>query len=247
MKIFFHKNFYQVYTSDPAADAGRMEAVVDAIEAQNEFVTPSPAAEEDILLAHTKEHLEDVKKEGLFPIASLAAGAAIETAESGLVAPAFGLIRPPGHHASAGSCWGFCYFSNMAVAMLVLKARKKIKTAYILDIDMHFGDGTESILAHNDWVTVHNVETRDRAVYMQEVEDAMNRCKTDIIGISAGFDNHKEDWGGVLLTDDYTEIGRLVKEASVRNQGGCFALLEGGYNHLVLGQNVSALIQGLSV
>jgi acetoin utilization deacetylase AcuC-like enzyme len=66
-----------------------------------------------------------------------------------------------------------------------------------------------------------------------------------VIGISAGFDNHKEDWGQVLSTDDYREIGRIVREASVQRKCGLFAILEGGYNHSVLGRNVMALIEGM--
>lgn len=247
MKIFFHEDFYQVYTSDPAAAAGRMEAVVQAVKEGNDFVPPRPASEKEILLAHTRAHVEEVRRDGLYSIASLAAGAAVQTADTGMTEPVFGLIRPPGHHASAGSCWGFCYFNNMAVAVLALRESKKIETAYILDIDMHFGDGTDNILSRHNWVTVHNVETRDRKRYLQEVEGAMEKCRSDVIGISAGFDNHKEDWGGVLLTADYEHIGHLVKQAAIRNKGGCFALLEGGYNHHVLGQNALALIQGMSL
>ena len=81
---------------------------------------------------------------------------------------------------------------------------------------------------------------------MDEVAKEMSTCRTDIIGISAGFDNHIEDWGGLLLTEDYYHIGRLVKDASARCKGGCFGILEGGYNHSVLGDNVKALLQGLS-
>jgi acetoin utilization deacetylase AcuC-like enzyme len=66
------------------------------------------------------------------------------------------------------------------------------------------------------------------------------------IGISAGFENHRDDWGGLLLTEDYTEIGYMVREAAQRCQGACFGVLEGGYNHSVLGANVRALLQGLS-
>jgi acetoin utilization deacetylase AcuC-like enzyme len=75
----------------------------------------------------------------------------------------------------------------------------------------------------------------------------MKRCQADIIGISAGFDFHERDWGGLLATDDYREIGRLVRAVALRNKGGCFAILEGGYNHSVLGHNVMALIEGLTV
>jgi acetoin utilization deacetylase AcuC-like enzyme len=68
----------------------------------------------------------------------------------------------------------------------------------------------------------------------------------DIIGISAGFDHHEADWGGLLTTSDYREIGRLVREKSRKGGGGCFAILEGGYNQRVLGQNVMALLEGLN-
>jgi acetoin utilization deacetylase AcuC-like enzyme len=37
-----------------------------------------------------------------------------------------------------------------------------------------------------------------------------------------------------------------VKAATTRSGGGCFGILEGGYNHQILGQNVMAMIEGLS-
>jgi len=78
------------------------------------------------------------------------------------------------------------------------------------------------------------------------VEEVMKNCRADLIGISAGFDNHAEDWGGLLNTEDYEEIGYRVRSAADRNEGGCFGILEGGYNHEVLGANVLALIQGMA-
>ena len=67
-----------------------------------------------------------------------------------------------------------------------------------------------------------------------------------MIGVSAGFDNHRQDWGGLLTTEDYADMGRMVRDAARRNGGGCFAVLEGGYNPDVLGRNAVALMQGLS-
>jgi acetoin utilization deacetylase AcuC-like enzyme len=101
-------------------------------------------------------------------------------------------------------------------------------------------------LNRHDWVSVVNIESQSRIGYMQQVEAAMEDCQADLIGISAGFDNHAADWGGLLATKDYKEIGRLVRRASNRNEGGCFGILEGGYNHTVLGENVLALIQGMA-
>ncbi|HOO38035.1 MAG TPA: histone deacetylase family protein [Deltaproteobacteria bacterium] len=247
MKVVFHDDFYQIYTSDPAADAGRMEAVVEVIGPHVEFITAQNASDTDIEAVHTPSQIDYVKRHGLHPIATLAAGGAIQAATIGLDEPCFGLIRPPGHHASANSSWGFCYYNNMAVAIAHLKREGRISSAYVLDIDLHYGDGTVNILGNKDYVTIHNLGTSDRNAYLKEVEAEMEQCTADIIGISAGFDNHRQDWGGVLATEDYHEIGRLVRSAAICNNGGCFAILEGGYNHQVLGHNVLALMEGMSL
>jgi len=246
MKLVFHEDFYEVYTSDPAAAAGRLEAVMNVVGPRVEVVDAVPASETDIAAVHTRTQVDHVKRQGLYPISALAAGGAIQAATLGLEAPAFGLVRPPGHHASSGSSWGFCYFNNMAVALEHLKRTGKIQSAYVLDIDLHFGDGTVDILGGKEYVTIHNCMSGNRDAYIQEVADEMSQCRVDMIGISAGFDNHEEDWGRTLKTDDYREIGRLVSATAQQSGGGCFAILEGGYNHQVLGYNVLALIEGLS-
>ncbi len=235
-----------MYTSDPAAAAGRMEAVVGVIESEVQIVEAEPASESDITAVHSIDQIERVRHGGLYPICALAAGGAIQAAQLAMAEPSFGLIRPPGHHASAGSSWGFCYFNNMAIALESLKRTRKIKSAYVLDIDLHFGDGTHNILEPRGYVTIYNPQARDRKTYLDEIAAEMEKCAVDLIGISAGFDNHVNDWGGLLRTEDYREIGRMVRESANRYGGGCFGILEGGYNHEVLGHNVMALIEGLS-
>jgi len=246
MKVVFHEDFYQVYTGDPAAAPGRMEAVVKTIAPHVGFVSAEPALRQQIAAVHTAMHIQHVENQGLYEIAALAAGGAVQAAQIGLIEPCFSLIRPPGHHASAASAWGFCYFNNMAVALEALHRQKKIVSACVLDIDLHFGDGTVNILKNRNWVTVINVEAHSRSRYLQEVEETLKNCRADLIGISAGFDNHVEDWGGLLYTEDYEEIGCRVRAAAVRKGGGGFAVLEGGYNHQVLGENVLALMQGMA-
>lgn len=246
MKVVFDQLFYSVYASDPAAANGRMEAVIESLPGNSEFVAPEPATREQLELAHTRDHINDVRSEGLYEIAALAAGGAVLSGRMGLTEPCFGLLRPPGHHASAETAWGFCHFNNMAVALLTLKAERLIDTAFILDIDLHYGDGTVNILSDSNWVRICNPVKNNRSDYLDEVKQALYEKDADIIGISAGFDNHMEDWGGLLATEDYFDIGRMAKEAATQFNGGCFAILEGGYNHKVLGQNVTALINGLS-
>jgi acetoin utilization deacetylase AcuC-like enzyme len=245
MEVYFHDAFYQVYTADPAAAAGRMEAVVAALEGEVVFKTIRPAAEIDILRVHSRRHLERVQAEGVFDIAALAAGGAIQAATRAMSEPAFALVRPPGHHASADSCWGFCYFNNMAVALTRLKQEANISRAFVLDFDLHHGDGNVNILGDRPWVTILNPEAATAARYLEITEKALTDEIFDMIGVSAGFDNHVEDWGGLLATDDYYTLGRMVRRAAEDRQAGCFGILEGGYNHDVLGLNVKAFIRGM--
>jgi acetoin utilization deacetylase AcuC-like enzyme len=244
MKVVFHEAFRSSYCSDPAAADGRMDAVLNIIKDHVELAEASPADYEDIAACHTAAHIEAVRCLGLYNISALAAGAAIKAATIGLKEPCFALVRPPGHHASPGSSWGYCYFNNMAIAISKLKKEGKISRASVLDIDLHFGDGTVNILSTKGYVTVFNPYAPDADAYLKKIMDHLEE-DTDIIGISAGFDNHRDDWGSLLSTEDYRKIGQLVRRACRKKRAGCFAIMEGGYNHEVLGHNVLALIEGL--
>ena len=88
MKVVFHEDFRMPYTSDPAAEGGRMEAVEWAIRDRVTWIKAVPAPEEAIAAVHTREHIARVRRDGLYDIAALAAGGAIQAAyevqESGL-------------------------------------------------------------------------------------------------------------------------------------------------------------------
>ena len=245
MKVYFNPDFYAEYTADPAAEAGRMEAIIDTIAPHVELLSFSPATEKDLQTVHPKGHIEGIRSQGLYDIAALAAGGAIQAAATGMDEPSFALIRPPGHHASADSCWGFCFFNNMAVSLYRLHSTGRIETAFILDFDLHYGDGNVNILGHESWVDILNPESFDHQSYLKEVKQALDATTADVIAVSAGFDNHVEDWGSLLSTADYRTMGMWVREAAERNHGGCYGILEGGYNHEVLGGNVLAFLQGL--
>ncbi|OIS93671.1 histone deacetylase family protein [Brucella cytisi] len=55
----------------------------------------------------------------------------------------YALCRPPGHHAYSGKAGGFCYLNNTAIAA-ELAARRGLRVA-IIDVDVHHGNGTQSI------------------------------------------------------------------------------------------------------
>lgn len=69
-------------------------------------------------------------------------------------APAsYALARPPGHHAARDLAGGFCYLNNSAIAAETLRGRHD--RVAILDVDVHHGNGTQSIFyERNDVLTV---------------------------------------------------------------------------------------------
>lgn len=58
--------------------------------------------------------------------------------------PAFGLCRPPGHHAATDQYGGYCFFNNAAIAAQHALNSGMRKVA-ILDVDFHHGNGTQDI------------------------------------------------------------------------------------------------------
>jgi acetoin utilization deacetylase AcuC-like enzyme len=58
---------------------------------------------------------------------------------------AYGLCRPPGHHAARGMLGGYCYFNNAAIVTEWLRREGGARRVAILDIDYHHGNGTQQI------------------------------------------------------------------------------------------------------
>jgi acetoin utilization deacetylase AcuC-like enzyme len=57
---------------------------------------------------------------------------------------AYGLCRPPGHHAARAMFGGYCFFNNAAIAAEEL-ARRTGEPVAVLDVDYHHGNGTQQI------------------------------------------------------------------------------------------------------
>ena len=249
MKVVYHERYREVYSSDPAAMPGRIESVYDELCGRFEFVQPEPAREEDLKLVHGLGHINWVKRHSLtYEIAVLAVGGALKASQLAVNGePTFGLIRPPGHHASRDSSWGFCYFNNVAISAEKLRRENKISEAFILDIDLHYGDGTANIFSGVPQVSYFHVEGGSREEYLDSLVGRLAAVKAcDVVAVSAGFDRHERDWGGLLKTEDYETIGKMIRECAERVcDGRRYAVLEGGYNHKVLGKNVRSLLLGM--
>jgi acetoin utilization deacetylase AcuC-like enzyme len=103
--------------------------------------------------------------EGTFRAAYASAQTAIAGAQDVLAgAPAaFALCRPPGHHAYADRCSGFCYLNNAGIAAEVLRGH--FKRVAIVDFDTHHGDGTQQIFYARADVLYASVHTDPSAYY----------------------------------------------------------------------------------
>ena len=87
------------------------------------------------------------------PIVAGTAAAAREAVDVALTAAdlvldgartAYGLCRPPGHHAGRSLIGGYCFFNNAAIVAESLRARGASRVA-ILDVDFHHGNGTQQL------------------------------------------------------------------------------------------------------
>ena len=114
----------------------------------------APEYVDAILDAEVVDHLrldeDTVMSPGSARAAARAAGAGIAAVDWVLQAPgrrAFCAVRPPGHHALAGTAMGFCLFNSVAVAAAHALAAHGLERVAIADFDVHHGNGTQDLIA----------------------------------------------------------------------------------------------------
>jgi acetoin utilization deacetylase AcuC-like enzyme len=83
---------------------------------------------------------------GTWAAARAAADVALTAADLVLAGEpaAYGLCRPPGHHAPRAAFGGYCYLNNAAIAAEQL-CRQSAGRVAVLDLDYHHGNGTQQI------------------------------------------------------------------------------------------------------
>lgn len=102
-----------------------------------------------------------------YDLARLAAGGAVDGALAiweGREQSAFCIVRPPGHHAVETIPMGYCYFNNIAVAARALLQRGA-RRVFILDFDVHHGNGTQDSFYYDDRVLVANIHREPNNFY----------------------------------------------------------------------------------
>lgn len=69
---------------------------------------------------------------------------------------AYALCRPPGHHAGPGWLGGYCYLNNAAAAAITLRDGGFAQVG-ILDLDLHYPNGTAAIVERIPELTLHSL------------------------------------------------------------------------------------------
>lgn len=130
------------------------------------YILPGRSLRQDAVPAHIRGEVghyalsvETSISPGTFAAAQASKDIALSATAAVLAtgAPAFGLCRPPGHHATADQYGGYCFFNNAAVAAQHALDGGMERVA-ILDIDFHHGNGTQSIFYDRDdvlFVSLH--------------------------------------------------------------------------------------------
>lgn len=171
MTIIYHKRYMDhlqggfMHPESPE----RLKATIERLEEEGlwkDVVEPGPASEEDLLRIHTDAYTDMLRNFGEGPldpdtymreetweIAQLAAGGGVLAGDLAFEKkrPVFGLLRPPGHHATDCRAMGFCYLNNIAISAAKQVAEGRGKVA-IVDVDLHHGNGTNDSFGGNDEV-----------------------------------------------------------------------------------------------
>jgi len=204
------------------------------------------------------------------------AGVALAAVEQGLKAgQAFGVTRPPGHHALAARGMGFCFLNNVVLAARHAQALGCARVL-IVDWDVHHGNGTQALVEQDPsirFVSMHqypwypgtgaedergvgnvfNVPRPGglpRAVYVRDflagVDAALAQWRPDLLLISAGFDS----LAGDPLGEFTLEPDDIVQWTdALRERMGTrpvVGVLEGGYRLDLLAAGVVAFVRALS-
>ncbi len=236
-----------------------------------DLVVPQRAADEDVLLVHTLEYVRKLKTGTLstselmrleIPYSQetveafwLAAGGSIlagrRALEDGFAANLSGGF----HHAFPDHGEGFCMIHDVAIAIRRLQADRAIRTAIVVDTDVHHGNGTAAIFRNDDSVftlSIHqennyplpkppsNIDLNlpdgigDRdylAILENHLVKAFAQFHPDLLFYVGGADPYREDQlGGLALTLEGLERrDRIVFEHARRRVMPVAITLAGGY------------------
>ncbi len=202
--------------------------------------------------AHIASHMANMQTDPYREVALLSAGSVMMAAElvaKGEAKAAFAYTGTAGHHASRGSCWGFCYFNDLAITILRLR-ELGLNRFLIVDVDPHFGDGTRDFFGndpdvfhinfHSGQGEVHDPDKNNYDIgltfgasnerFLGSLKSALELAKDfdfQMAFVIFGHDSHQDDYGGFNLTfDAYPRMAQMIQGAV--GEKGLVYILSGG-------------------
>jgi acetoin utilization deacetylase AcuC-like enzyme len=216
------------------------------------IVEPTPATVDELGDAHDRRYVEQVlsgKTENGFGNRSPEVAASLPYTSGAMLCAAVHAIEnrtvacaPVSgfHHAGFQHGGGFCTFNGLMVTLYALRDRGLIKNAAILDLDQHYGNGTDEIirlLGSTRWVE-HYSQNRWPEEAEQFLEDLpvvmykmmVEHKRADVLLYQAGADSHVDDpLGGYLTTEQMRRRDRIVFEFCAKHDIPVAWNLAGGY------------------
>ncbi|KAF9129704.1 Histone deacetylase hda1 [Mortierella sp. 14UC] len=212
VRMRFHQNIHG--DNDHPEDPRRIWKIYEALRnagCLNRMVKlPSrEATEAELALVHTAEHIQTItdtanmSREELLDVANsynsiylsaesarcarLSCGNLLELCSavaSGKVLNGVAIVRPPGHHAEPDEAGGFCLYNNVAIAARFLQKEHGLKKIFILDWDVHHGNGTQKAFLDDPNVVYCSIHRYDDGTFYpgDPVSAAL-----DMIGVGKGL------------------------------------------------------------
>jgi acetoin utilization deacetylase AcuC-like enzyme len=167
------------------------------------FSEPVPATFDQLKLAHTETYLMDLLNlrwsyrtmyselpltKQIVTAYFLAAGGTILAARQALENKSIGVNLSGGfHYTFADHAEGFCYINDIAVAIRVMQNEEKIKTAMVIDCDLHQGNGTAHIFENDDTVFTFSIHQENNYPVKQhsDLDIGLDDFANDAVYLSA--------------------------------------------------------------
>jgi len=165
----FHSARYFADLGEHVMPIRKFGLVREAIEASGvpaEIVEPVRATNEQLLRVHTPEYVRAVEtgepralaQSQKFPWSPELAEA-VRWTNGGCIAALYsalddgiaGNLASGFHHSHADHGEGFCTYNGLVLALEDARARKRIARGLVLDMDLHYGNGTASLLSSRPW------------------------------------------------------------------------------------------------
>ncbi len=131
--------------------------------------------------------------------ASGAACAMVRALVAGEAPIAFAALRPSGHHAERSRAMGFCLLNNVAVAAQLAIDQLGVRRVFILDLDVHHGNGTAEIFRRRDdvlFASIHQANTYPNSGLLRDAGSDAGLGYTINLPVPAGSDG--ELWLSLL-------------------------------------------------